>query len=88
MPLPPGCKADTTNGLHSLNFSTILTGFSEQMFLPVIARQTTILSQGKSFRQAYGIQTVLAFAKRRYKAAEKKNWSFNSVMTVSICHSP
>lgn len=33
MPLPPGCKADTTNGLHSLNFSTILTGFSEQMFL-------------------------------------------------------
>lgn len=33
MPLPPSCKADTTNGLHSLNFSTILTGFSEQMFV-------------------------------------------------------
>lgn len=33
MSLPSGCKADTTNDLHSLNFSTILTGCIEQMLL-------------------------------------------------------
>lgn len=33
MPLPSGCKADTTNDPHSLNFSTILTGCKEQMLL-------------------------------------------------------
>lgn len=49
--LPSACKADTTNDLHSLNFSTILTGCSEQMLLGFDHRRAILTVDGNSFQR-------------------------------------
>ncbi|KAI4553075.1 hypothetical protein MJT46_016369 [Ovis ammon polii x Ovis aries] len=54
---------DTTNGLHSLNFSTILTGFSEQMFLACDCKRCYNSQSRKQLQaKAYGNQTAEALA--------------------------
>jgi hypothetical protein len=42
----------------------------------VIARGSTILSQGNSFREAYGNQTIEALAETRLRRSRKKEHKF------------
>lgn len=85
MPLPPGCKADTTNGLHSLNFSTILTGFSEQMFLGCDCKKDYNSQSWKELQESLWNPGSLGICREAVRGSIKTRTSFNSVITTSIC---
>lgn len=86
MPLPPGCKTDTTNGLHSLNFATILTGFSEQMFLGYDCKREYNFQTWKELQARLWNPDGLGICKKAVRGSgENKNVSFNSVIITSIC---